>query len=62
LQLTSFGGELDGTPRWSPDGRWIVFDRRPDKHSQIYVIDLCMAAYYVMGRGDLFCFGFKSRE
>jgi Tol biopolymer transport system component/DNA-binding winged helix-turn-helix (wHTH) protein len=39
LQLTSFGGELDGTPRWSPDGRWIVFDRRPDKHSQIYVID-----------------------
>ena len=32
LQLTSFGGELDGTPRWSPDGKWIVFDRRPGAH------------------------------
>jgi Tol biopolymer transport system component/DNA-binding winged helix-turn-helix (wHTH) protein len=39
LQLTSFGGDLDGTPRWSPDGKWIVFDRRPAKHSQIYVVD-----------------------
>lgn len=36
LQLTSLGGEH---PRWSPDGKWIVFDRRPGEHSQIYVID-----------------------
>jgi Tol biopolymer transport system component/DNA-binding winged helix-turn-helix (wHTH) protein len=39
IQLTSFGGELGGTPRWSPDGKWIVFDRSPGKYSQIYVID-----------------------
>jgi Tol biopolymer transport system component len=37
LQLTSFGGEVNGTPRWSPDGKWIVFDRRPNDHAQIYV-------------------------
>jgi Tol biopolymer transport system component/DNA-binding winged helix-turn-helix (wHTH) protein len=29
VKLTSFGGEIVGTPRWSPDGKWIVFDRRP---------------------------------
>jgi dipeptidyl aminopeptidase/acylaminoacyl peptidase len=26
LQLTSFGGPMAGTPRWSPDGRRIAFD------------------------------------
>ena len=39
MQLTSFGGEIAGTPRWSPDGKWIAFDRRPGTHSQIYVVD-----------------------
>jgi Tol biopolymer transport system component/DNA-binding winged helix-turn-helix (wHTH) protein len=39
IQLTSFGGELSGTPRWSPDGKWIAFDRRPKDHSEICVID-----------------------
>jgi WD40-like Beta Propeller Repeat len=28
-----------GTPRWSPDGKWIVFDYRPKGHSRIYAID-----------------------
>jgi Tol biopolymer transport system component/DNA-binding winged helix-turn-helix (wHTH) protein len=39
IQLTSFGGELSGTPRWSPDGKWIAFDRRPKDHAEICVID-----------------------
>jgi Tol biopolymer transport system component/DNA-binding winged helix-turn-helix (wHTH) protein len=39
LQLTSFSGELLGTPGWSPDGKWLVFDRRPSDHAQIYMID-----------------------
>jgi Tol biopolymer transport system component/DNA-binding winged helix-turn-helix (wHTH) protein len=39
LQLTSFSGELVGTPRWSPDGKWLVFVRRPGEHAQISVID-----------------------
>ena len=29
VQLTRFGVGLDGTPRWSPDGRQIVFDHGP---------------------------------
>ena len=39
LQLTSFGGEAVGSAHWSPDGKWIVFDRRPKDHAQIYIID-----------------------
>jgi Tol biopolymer transport system component/DNA-binding winged helix-turn-helix (wHTH) protein len=39
LQLTSFSGELVGSPDWSPDGKWLVFDRRPGDHAQIYMID-----------------------
>jgi Tol biopolymer transport system component/DNA-binding winged helix-turn-helix (wHTH) protein len=39
-QLTvSRGNYWAGTPRWSPDGRWIVFDQRPKNHSQIYLMD-----------------------
>jgi Tol biopolymer transport system component/DNA-binding winged helix-turn-helix (wHTH) protein len=39
LQLTSFSGEMAGAPRWSPDGKWLVFDRRPVDHAQIFMID-----------------------
>jgi Tol biopolymer transport system component len=38
IQLTSFAGH-SGTPRWSPDGRFIAFDNRNQSHSQIYVMD-----------------------
>ena len=38
VQLTS-AGVLSGTPRWSPDGRFIVFDSRRGDHSQIFVMD-----------------------
>jgi Tol biopolymer transport system component len=37
-QLTSFGGSEGGTPRWSPDGRWLAFDSRHEGASHIYVI------------------------
>lgn len=39
LQLTSFGGESVNSSRWSPDGKWIVFARRPADHAQVYMID-----------------------
>jgi Tol biopolymer transport system component/DNA-binding winged helix-turn-helix (wHTH) protein len=39
LQLTSFSGELVGSPGWSPDGKWLVFDRRPGDHAQVFMID-----------------------
>jgi Tol biopolymer transport system component/DNA-binding winged helix-turn-helix (wHTH) protein len=38
VKLTSFGGEIVGTPRWSPDGKWIVFDRRPAS-SQLHLMN-----------------------
>ncbi|MGA9354760.1 MAG: winged helix-turn-helix domain-containing protein [Terriglobales bacterium] len=37
-QLTSFGGPLTGTPRWSPDGTQIVFDTRPAAHPNVHII------------------------
>ncbi len=39
-QLTSFGGPLTGTPRWSPDGRQIVFDTRPGPHPNIHIVSV----------------------
>jgi Tol biopolymer transport system component len=39
LQMTSFDNGFSGTPRWSPDGKWIAFDHHHETHSQIYLID-----------------------
>jgi Tol biopolymer transport system component len=39
LQMTSFDNGFSGTPRWSPDGKWIAFDHHNETHSQIYLID-----------------------
>jgi Tol biopolymer transport system component len=38
VQLTNIGRH-SGTPRWSPDGRWIAFDARVEDHAHIYVVD-----------------------
>jgi Tol biopolymer transport system component/DNA-binding winged helix-turn-helix (wHTH) protein len=38
IQLTSFAGH-SGTPRWSPDGKFIAFDNRNQSQSQVYVMD-----------------------
>jgi Tol biopolymer transport system component len=38
LQMTSFHGHA-GTPRWSPDGKWIAFDYRPGLRSRICIMD-----------------------
>jgi Tol biopolymer transport system component/DNA-binding winged helix-turn-helix (wHTH) protein len=40
LQLTHLAG-YSGTPRWSPDSKWIVFDHLPltGKNVQIFVVD-----------------------
>ncbi len=38
-ELTS-GGYASGTARWSPDGRWIAFDRRTEqRETAIFVVD-----------------------
>jgi Tol biopolymer transport system component len=37
-QLTTFEGSPTGTPRWSPDGRSIVFDSLAAGNSDIYVM------------------------
>ena len=35
----SFFGSLTGTPRWSPDGKWIAFDSRAGGEANIYLVD-----------------------
>ena len=54
IQLTSFAGEVGGTPRWSPDGKWIVFDRYPGKYGQIYVINAEGQNMRAMTDGDYY--------
>jgi Tol biopolymer transport system component len=40
LQMTHNLGRHQGSPRWSPDGRWIAFNSQgPDGHHDIYVMD-----------------------
>jgi Tol biopolymer transport system component/DNA-binding winged helix-turn-helix (wHTH) protein len=39
LQLTSFNHGHLGTPRWSPDGKFVAFDRNKASHGQIYLVD-----------------------
>jgi Tol biopolymer transport system component/DNA-binding winged helix-turn-helix (wHTH) protein len=39
LQLTFFELGSGGTPRWSPDGKWIAFDYHSAGPSQIFLVD-----------------------
>jgi Tol biopolymer transport system component/DNA-binding winged helix-turn-helix (wHTH) protein len=36
--ITSFQGPNVGSPRWSPDGRWIAFDSAAGAHAGIYLV------------------------
>jgi Tol biopolymer transport system component len=40
VQLTNFGGPMAGTPRWSPDGRQVVFDCNAGGNEDIYVVSV----------------------
>ncbi len=40
VQMTNNVGLFEGSPRWSPDGRWIAFESwDQDSHADIYVVD-----------------------
>ncbi|HTF64841.1 MAG TPA: winged helix-turn-helix domain-containing protein [Edaphobacter sp.] len=55
VQLTTIG-RFSGTPRWSPDGRWIAFDTRVEDnvhiHSHIYVVDAEGRNLHAITHGD----------
>jgi Tol biopolymer transport system component len=51
VQLT-FAGVLSGTPRWSPDGRFIAFDSRLGDRSQIFVVDADNGTVRQVAYGD----------
>jgi len=40
VQLTSSNGPQVGSPRWSPDSRWIAFDSPQAGNSDIYIISV----------------------
>ncbi len=40
VQLTNFEGPMAGTPRWSPDGRQVVFDCNAGDNEDIYTVSV----------------------
>ena len=38
VDALSLDGPHTGTPRWSPDGKWLVFDSRPNSNPDIFVV------------------------
>ena len=38
IRLTSFRGPLGGSPTWSPDGKSLAFDARPDGNADLFTI------------------------
>ena len=45
-RLTSFGGPTTGTPRWSPDGRYLVFDSRVENQGEIFTVEVATGALH----------------
>ena len=52
LKLTTTLRGYAGTPRWSPDGKWIAFDYRINSHSQIFMIDAEGRNQHAVTAGD----------
>ncbi len=52
LQMTSFDKGFSGTPRWSPDGKWIAVDHHTQTHGQIYLIDSEGRNLHLVASGD----------
>lgn len=38
MKVTSLEGPIAGTPRWSPDGKWIAFDVNGLTHGAVFVV------------------------
>ena len=51
MQLTNMSG-ICGSPRWSPDGRWIAFDTEVENHDHIFVVDAEGRNLHAITHGD----------
>ena len=52
IEVTHSGGLPVGTPRWSPDGRAIVYDSVKDGRSVIYVVGVTGGVPQLLAAGD----------
>jgi Tol biopolymer transport system component/DNA-binding winged helix-turn-helix (wHTH) protein len=52
VQLTFIDEGFTGSPRWSPDLKWIVYDYHVGQHSQIYMIDSEGRNQHTVASGD----------
>jgi Tol biopolymer transport system component len=51
-QLTHLRGTLVGSISWSPDNRHIVFDARPERHSEIFLLDVDTGESKALSNGN----------
>ena len=50
-QLTHLHATVSGYPRWSPDGKYIVFHSRPNGYANVYVINVESGWYRAVTTG-----------
>ncbi len=58
-QLTRTADGSSGSPRWSPDGRWLAFTANRDEHTQVHLISSRGGEAFAVTRGEEGVSGFE---